>query len=176
MSGNPENASIWADADVYVAPVGSAVPADITTPFAAAWSLVGLLDGEAGFEESRSRDSTDHMAWGGILVATSRRNFVLTKKFVALEDNLVVAGLVWPGSGPDEQVVPDPTYKFLIAFETTDGAKKRRVISERYAQVEEVGTIKDSEAELTKYEITVKIYPTAGGVLNSVQPPLEVTP
>lgn len=170
MSGNPDAASIWADADVYIAPLATALPVDENAAFPVGWELVGLLDGEAGFEESRSRDSSDHFAWGGILVATSRRNFVLTRKFVALEDNLVVAGLIWPGSGVDEEVIPDPTHKFLIGFETVSGPKVRRVISANYAQVEEVGTIKDSESELTKREITVKIYPTAGGVLSIVQP------
>ena len=89
MSGNPDKASIWGDADVYVGPTTAPTPATENDPFSGEWELVGLLDGEAGFEESRSQDSTDHYAWGGLLIRTSRRNFVLTRKFVALEDNAV---------------------------------------------------------------------------------------
>jgi hypothetical protein len=171
MSGNPDKASIWGDADVYVAQSLAALnPATIDDPFPATWDLVGLLDGEAGFEESRSRDTTDYFAWGGLLIRTARRNFVLTRKFTALEENAVTTGLVWPGSGPGERRIPKGSNPVKLAFETIDGEKKKRAITRRYAEVEEVGTIKDSETELTKFEITVKIYADADGVLFDIQP------
>lgn len=169
MSGDPDKASIWGDADVYVADVDGATPANIDTPFGLDWDLVGLLDGDAGFEESRSQDSSDFFAWGGLLVRTSRRNFKLTRKFVALEENAVTLGLVWPGSGQGERRVPK-VHRVKLGFETTDGDKKKRVITRRYAEISEIGTIKDSESELTKLEITVDIYPDADGVLFDVQP------
>jgi hypothetical protein len=88
MSGNTENARLWADADVYVTPdLAAVVPADADTAFSAAWGLVGLLNGEDGFTQSREEEKNDHYAWGGILVRSSRRNFKLTEKFSALEDN-----------------------------------------------------------------------------------------
>jgi len=59
---------------------------------------VGLLDGDQGFEESRSEDVKDHFAWGGILVATTRSKFKLEKKFTVLEDNVQTRALIWPGS------------------------------------------------------------------------------
>lgn len=170
MSGNPDKASIWGDADVYIGDLTAPNPATELDPFGAAWGLIGLLDGDAGFEESRSRDSTDFFAWGSLLIRTSRKNFVLTRKFVALEDNPIVRKLVWPGSGPNTRVVPKANYRFKIAFDTFDGDKRKRVISRRFAEVEEIGTIKDSESELTKYEITVKIYPDSSGVLFDVFP------
>lgn len=169
MSGNPDNASIWGDADVYVADVDGATPANIDTPFGLDWDIVGLLDGDAGFEESRSQDSSDFFAWGGLLVRTSRRNFKLTRKFVCLEENAVTLGLVWPDSGQGERRVPK-VKRIKLGFETIDGDKTKRVITRRYAEVSEVGTIKDSESELTKLEITVDIYPDADGVLFDVQP------
>jgi hypothetical protein len=171
MSGNPEKASIWGDADVYIGELDATNPETIDDPFDASWGLVGLLDGDAGFEESRSMDTSDYFAWGGLLIRTSRRNFVLTRKFTALEDNLVVAGIVWPGSGPAERVVPNLQHRFKIAFETHDGARSKRAITPLYAQVDEIGTIKDAESELTKYEVTVKIYPTGEGKLFDIQPP-----
>jgi hypothetical protein len=170
MSGNPEKASIWGDADVYVGPDTATIPGSIDEPFGSEWELVGLLDGDAGFEESRSMDTSDFFAWGGLLIRTSRRNFVLTRKFTALEDNAATAGLVWPGSGPGERVIPNLQHRFKIGFQTYDGLKVKRVISSLVAQVDEVGTIKDAESELTKYEITVKIYPTGEGKLFDVQP------
>lgn len=173
MTGNPDNTAIWGDADVYVTEnLNAPIPANENAPFSADWDLVGLLDGEAGFEESRSRDSSDYFAWGSLLIRTSRRNFVLTRKFVCLEENAVTMGLVWPGSRSGERSIPKPNARHKYAFETTDEGvgRKKRVITRRHAEVEDVGTIKDSESELTKLEITIKIYPDADGVLFDVQP------
>lgn len=170
MSGNPDNASIWGDADVYVAAdLEAANPANVDAPFPGAWGLAGLLDGDAGFEESRSQDSSHFFAWGGLLIRTSRRNFALQRKFVCLEENAVTLGLVWPGSGPGTRVVPRRR-PVKLGFETRDGDKVKRVITRRHAEVADVATIKDSESELTKLEITVDIYPDAEGVLFDVQP------
>lgn len=172
MSGEPDNASIWNDADVYIGDTNAVLPADIDTPFDGTWDLVGLLDGDAGFEEDRSWDSSDFFAWGNLLIRTSRKNFVLTRKFTALEDNAVTTGLVWPGSVSGSRAVPRANHRFKAAFETTDDGvnKKKRVITRKHAEVEDVGTIKDSESDLTKLEITVKIYPDADGILFDVQP------
>jgi hypothetical protein len=172
MSGDPDKASIWNDADVYIGDVTATLPADIDTPFDGSWDLVGLLDGDAGFEEDRSWDSSDFFAWGNLLVRTSRKNFVLTRKFTALEENAVTNGLVWPGSVSGERAVPKANHRFKAAFETTDDGvnKKKRVVTRKHAEVEEVGTIKDSESDLTKLEITVKIYPDAEGILFDIQP------
>lgn len=164
MSGTPANASVWADADVYIAAIGSTIPADASTPFNGSWSLVGLLDGGDGIEESRDQDQKDHYAWGGILVATTRKNFKLTKKFSVLEDNITTRSLIWPGSTSTSLIVPKPG-NILIAFETRTGGKVKRLITENYAQVDVDGSIKDGEEDLTKVSLTATIFPTAGGVL-----------
>jgi hypothetical protein len=169
MSGNAENARLWADADVYVADDLAAVtPADIDTPFAATWGLVGLLNGEDGFTEAREEEKGDHYAWGGILVRTSRRNFKLTKKFSALEDNAVTRKLLWPGSGAGQLIVPRPV-PVKVAFETRDGDSKRRLITERYAVIDVDGDVTENESDLTKYELLATIFPTAAGVLFTEQ-------
>ena len=73
MAGDPSNARLWADADVYVSfDTEAANPADVDTPFGGDWDLVGLLDGDDGFTESRDEDVEDLFAWGGILVRTAR--------------------------------------------------------------------------------------------------------
>jgi len=168
MSGTPANASVWADADVYIAPIGSTIPADTSTPFSGAWSLVGLLDGSDGFEESRDEDVKDHFGWGGILIATSRKNFKLTKKFSVLEDNAATRSLIWPGSTATQIIVPRPA-NLMVAFETRTGSKVRRVISKNYAQVTVDGAIKDSEEDLTKRPLAAVIFPDSAGVLFAVQ-------
>lgn len=165
MSGNNDKAAIWGDADVLTAPLGSPLPATLDDPFPAAWNLVGLLDGEDGFGESRSVDREDHSAWGGRLVRTSSRNFVLTRTFTALEENATTTGLVYPGSDDGHIRIPE-RHLFLIAFVTYDGPDRvKRLITPKYAEVDEVGDVTENEAELRKFELTVKIYPDEDNVL-----------
>jgi len=168
MSGDTKNASVWADADVYVAPMGTTIPADVDTAFGAGWDTVGILDGSAGFEYSREEDKTDFYAWGGILVATSRKNHKSMYKFTAFEDNVTVRSLVWPGSTATEIKVP-VVANLMIAFETTTGGKKKRMISKNYVQVDLNGSITDSEDSLTGRTFDVTVYPTDAGVLFTAQ-------
>jgi len=173
MTGTTANASVWANADVYVAPVGTTIPADESTAFGAGWDLVGLLDGSAGFEYSRTEDKKDFYAWGGILVATSRKNHKSMYKFTALEDNAVTRSLVWPGSTATEISVP-VVQNLMIAFETTSGGKVKRMISRNYVQVDLNGSIKDGEDDLTMRTFDVAVYPDDNGVLFDVQSAPEI--
>lgn len=158
MAGDPSLATIWPDADVYVAPVGTALPATAGDAFPVGWELVGLLDGEAGFAHSRDEDRGDLFAWGGVLVRRSRRNFKAAVAFTALEDNETTRSLVWPGSTETEIVVPRPS-PILIAFETREGDAVKRLISKKHAEVDVDGDIVDKEDDLTKYELVASIFP-----------------
>lgn len=164
MTGTPANASVWADADVYTAPLGSTIPANAATPFNGSWSLVGLLDGGDGIEQSREQDQKDHYAWGGILVATTRKNFKLTQKFSVLEDTPTTRALIWPGSTASALIVPKPA-NIMIAFETRSGGKVKRLITRNYAQVDVDGSIKDGEEDLAKASLIATIFPAADGTL-----------
>lgn len=181
MAGDPDKASLWADADVWVADdLTTPNPATWDAPFGAGWNLAGLLDGDDGFEEGRDEDKSDFFAWGGILVRSSRKNFKMTKKFSALEDNSVTRRLVYPGSARGTIIVPRHT-PLKIAFEVREDDKVHRLITRRYAIVDEIGAIKDGESDLKKYEITMAIYPDSQKVLfdeqNSDDPTsLTVTP
>lgn len=166
MSGNPAAASLWSDADVYYATdLAATVPADAASPFNASWHLVGLLDGEAGFEsEGKFETVKDHYGWGGILIATTRSKWKETKKFSILEDNEWTRALVYPGSAAGQISVPAiPNIK--LAFETRTGGKVRRVVTTNYAQVEVDGSIKENEEDLTKVGLIATIFPDSGKVL-----------
>jgi len=158
MAGDPSNANLWPNADVYTAPVGTALPATVDDDFPAGWDLVGLLDGDAGFAHSRDESVSDLYAWGGVLVRRSRKNLKVSVKFTALEDNAVTRALVWPGSTETSIVNPVPE-RILIAFETREGDKITRLISAYEAEVEVDGEIKEGEADLTKYALVATIYP-----------------
>ncbi|MFF9568501.1 Ig-like domain-containing protein [Streptomyces sp. NPDC014685] len=165
MSGDPTKANLWTDADVYVSfNLGAALPADVSAPFGSDWHLVGLLDGDEGFPESRDEDTDDKFAWGGILVRTSRQHFKLTKSFTALEDNATVRQLVWPGSTETRIKVPKPA-RVLVAFETREGAKTRRLITSQYAECSLDGDRGENETDLESATIAATIFPTADGYL-----------
>lgn len=172
MHGDPNKASIYEDADVYISwDLEARGPNSDTEDFAdiPGWNYVGLLDGDAGTEQERNQDSSDFFAWGQKLIRTSRRNFVLTEKFTALEDNAVTSRLAWPGSKPGEIVIPKHE-PFKMALVYYDGDERKIFVTARHAMVDTVGTIGRKETELTKYEFTVKIYPTASGKLYDVLP------
>lgn len=158
MAGNAANASLWTDADVFIAPKGTAVPANATTAFGVGWDLVGLLDGDQGFTQSRNEETNDYYAWGGILVRTSRRNFKLTVAFTALEDNPTTRSLIWPGSTATSLVVPRPA-EVMVAFEMREGAAVKRLITANYAQVTVNGDITDNETSLTNYPMLATVFP-----------------
>lgn len=166
MAGDPNNASLWADADVYVGdPATSVLPATGGDPFDASWDLVGLLDGDEGYTTGREWGGNDDFyAWGGLLVRTSRRQFKLTKKFTALEDNATTRALVWPGSAAGEISVPK-IGQIWLAFELREGTTVKRAITRNYAEVDVDGDVKEGEADLTKFPLIATIYPDANGVL-----------
>lgn len=172
MSGDPNKTSLWADADVYIAPEGTAGPTDLTTAWPVAWELAGLLDGSEGFTESRESETSEKYAWGGVLYKRTSSKHKRTIKFVALEDNDVTFALVNPGStrtatgGVRTATIKAPKAgeRFAIGFETREGdAVKRRVV--KHAEVVEVDEIKDSEEEPTVYGLTVIVFPEGDGTL-----------
>jgi hypothetical protein len=161
MSGDPTNARLWTDADVYIAlSLTEADPADVNTAFGGGWDLVGLLDGDDGFTEARDEDVNDHFAWGGILVRTSRAHFKLTKTFSALEDNDTTFALRWPGSTRGGDIIVPRPAQVKIAFETRDGDVIHRLISANYAEVTLNADVTENEPDLAKLEFLATIFPT----------------
>ncbi|KND30083.1 Ig-like domain-containing protein [Streptomyces stelliscabiei] len=165
MAGDPTKANLWTDADVYVSwNLSATLPADAETPFGSDWKQIGLLDGDEGFPETRDEDTDDKFAWGGIIVRTSRNHFKLTKSFTALEDNEWTRKLVWPGSTDTQIKVPKPE-RVLVAFETREGEKVRRLATALYAECSLDGDHGENETDLESATISATIFPTSGGVL-----------
>ena len=172
MAGDTDNPRIWINADVYVADVGVTAPTTTTEALDPEYEPLGLL-GEDGMTESREEDVTDHHAWGGILVRTTRSKHKRTVKVIALEDNDVVWRLVNPGStaagGAQATttrtvVVPTGSNRKAFLFELVDGDITKRLVIDT-GEVTEVGDVVKKDNELTKYELTITVYPDADGVL-----------
>lgn len=175
MANDPSLAELWPNADVLVAPLGTAIPATVDDPWHANWKYVGCLDGDAGFPLARAVEKSDKFFWGGGLLRSTRKNFKLTQKFTAFEGgNVVVAGLAWPGSDLSTGVLKVPTpERILVAFELREGAKKKRLITEYQAEVDLIGEVKDAESEVTAQEFEVTFFPSSDFELLRRQPAWE---
>lgn len=174
-AGNPDNAEVWAEADVLIGTVASVIPvggAAFALTGADKWSFVGLLDGGQGFSEAQTNDATDHNAWGFGVVATTRRNLAITKTFTVLEENLVTLALFYDTSGltftgdnyAGDLAGRDLTEKFRIAFATRSGGVEKRRVSKNFAQIDSIGDATEGEDALESRQVTVKIYPDDAGI------------
>lgn len=181
MAGDTANPRIWTEADVWVADTGTiatiapdADVGDLVDLFAAdlatEWDALGLLS-EDGMVESRDEDTTDHFAWGGILVRTTRSKYKRTFKVTALEENATTFGLVNPRSDTVTDgdvtvrtvVVPNPDPRSWI-LETRDGDVIRRRYIPR-GEVVEVGDVNYGPEEMQGFELTINVYPDGDGQL-----------
>lgn len=169
MAGDPLNARLWTNADVYVSfDLDETNPATAETEFGGTWEPVGLLDGDAGFGETRDQQETDYFAWGQILVRTARRNYKETHTFTALEENDTVERLYRPGSEEGEYSVPT-VESVKLAFELREGDAVKRLITRSRAEVTLNGSRTVSESGLATYPLVATIYPDGDGVLFDVQ-------
>lgn len=171
MAGDVDNPRIWFNADVYTASVGTTAPDDIDTPWSGSWDALGLLSEDDGMVESRSDDTADHYAWGGILVRTTKSKHKRTIKVTALEDNPIVWALRNPGSSAATDTgittrtvkVPQPDPR-AFGFETRDGDIVRRRIVPK-GEIVEIGDVTSSDSDMEMYELTINVYPAADGTL-----------
>lgn len=167
MAGDPANASLFAEADVFIGATDAVNPTDIDDDFGVTWDLIGLLDGSAGFVYARSEDTTDLFAWGGIIVRTTRKNFKQTVTFTALEDNDTTRALVWPGSDLDGPFIVPRPIKCKIGLERRDpaGGIVKRLISTFEAEVTLDGDVTENEDSLASLPFIATIFPNGDGEL-----------
>lgn len=172
MAGDVNAPRLWEGADLYTAPVGTALPATLTDAMSTvpAWKAVGLLS-EDGASESRDEDSTDYYAWGGKLIRTQRSRHKRSISVTCLEDNLTVFGLTNPGStvstsgGVNTRTIKIPKSdktSFVLELEDGDITRRRHIPQ---GEVTEVGEVSLSESDLQAFEVTITIYPDSNDVL-----------
>lgn len=170
MAGDTNNPRIWNDADVSVAPVGTPGPTDIATALDAAFDSLGLLS-EDGMTSTREREETDHYAYGGILVRTTRTKHKEQFTVTCLESTPAVFDLVNPGSSAVEaagvttrtvQVPNTPNPKSVVLELLDGGITRRRHIPS--CEVTDIGEVQLTDNEMEAYELTFTIYPDANGV------------
>lgn len=177
MARNPDNAKIWQDARVFAssADVRPTLPIDVDTAFDPEdWPEVGILDGADGFGEERGSSETKHYGWGIGLIKIGANQFELTRTFSPLEDNDVVAEMVWPGSTATKRKLPKPVYRWL-AFETdSDLGDRERLITTKRARIW-VPSNNRNEADITKWEVQAALFADGSNDVFDRQVPV-VTP
>jgi hypothetical protein len=170
MSGDTNNVTLWPDADVFIGSVASTNPAD-GVDFALTgsnpWAFAGILDGEAGFGETQNADSNNFFGWGVGIVATGRRNLVITRTFTAIEDNKQslalrydTSGITFSSGGRTGTLAGrDLQAKFKFGFQLQKGSTLHRRICKNYAQIETLGDVTEGENNIFSLPVTVTIYP-----------------
>lgn len=176
MAGDVSNVPIWPEADIYIdTSLSATMPTDVSSSWGTGWSPVGLLNGQEGTTETREQETTNHFAWGNILVRRIQSQHQRTWTFICLEDNDTVFSLVNPGSpSPTTDtsglttrniMVPKPT-KINIGMEFRDGDQlKRRFTDNSTAELSTVAERTESETGVGSYNVTVVLYPDANGNL-----------
>lgn len=185
MAGHATNVMLWTEADVlvynyptYTATLpGADVPTDTDDPFEISptkWSYLGLLVGDTGIEQNREWTEKDIPAWGYGTIKIARKDFKLTTKVSALEDNLVVQSILWPDSSSSVLKVPHPPSRFIAFEKRSAEGEVNRLISTMPADLWS-GTIKDAEGDANLKEIMVRIFANTSEELYRVQSSLALT-
>lgn len=161
---------------IYLAPIGSTAPADVSAALDAAYKSAGYI-GEDGVTEANERDTSKIKAWGGdvVKIVQSEHSVTYTFRFIEAlngdvlkavygDDNVTTtAATVSSGTIHEVQIKGDMLPHFAIVFEIKDGDARIR-ISAPDAQVTEVGEITYSDEDVIGYEVTIECFADANGV------------
>lgn len=166
MARNTDNVDFWPDAALYVSwNLSATVPSAVVNPATdfATWEDIGVLDGDAGFEETQDHDENDASGWGVGVFHVTHRNYKQSVKFVALEQNTVTDRLRYPNQGSSNRLGIGKPEKVLLAFVKTgdagSGQRYEYKITAGYAHVTPDGSVTDNETDPVKIPFKASIYP-----------------
>lgn len=161
---------------ISVAPVGTALPTDVTTVANAAFKKVGYLSDD-GLTEGEDRSTDTVQAWGGATVATAQSSFEKTFQFTMIEflnanaqkllrgDANVTATAATSSTGSKltiRETADLPSPKAMIIDIVSGSAKVRHVIP--YGQVTDSDDISWTDSDPAGLPVTFSAYPDANGV------------
>lgn len=161
---------------IAVAPVGTALPTDITTALNAAFKKVGYVSDD-GLTEGEDRSTDTVKAWGGATVATTQSSFEKTFSFTMIEFLNINAQKLLRGDGnvtstpatnsagtrlTIRETADLPTPKSMVIDIVSGVAKVRHVIP--YGQVTDSDDINWTDEDPAGLPVTFSAYPDANGV------------
>lgn len=182
--GDPTNAPVWAEADVFLGSLTATIPTHPaaytlnetsggTSGVTTQWDYVGMLDDDNPFDAgAETIDKTDHSAFGFGVYATTYKNQKEVLTFTALETTLITLGLLYDVTGLTDTSGTlagtlkrrDPSKTFRIAFEAKSGTTKmERRTSKNYAYIDDISRAMTNGKKL--YTVTCVIVPTSSDEL-----------
>ena len=152
---------------VFVAPAGTELPTDATTPLAEAFKNLGYIS-EDGLVESIETDTTDITAWGGDTVLSGQSSFSATYTVNLLETSVEVMKLIYgDGNVTDKsgalsavKVTADELDRHVVVFELAlTGGRVERIVLPAAQIVDRSGEVNYTDGEAIIYPAAFKAYP-----------------
>lgn len=148
---------------IFVAPVGTTLPTDATTPLDAAFANLGFVS-DAGLTNSNNADSETINAWGGVAVLavqTSKEDTFNYTLIESLNDVVLkhvygdanVSGNLTDGLSVIANATPQTEHSLVIDMVLQGNVKKRIVIPK--GRVTNVDTISYVDNEVIGYNTTL---------------------
>ena len=156
---------------IYRAPLGTALPKDVTTKLDVKFLELGYA-GEDGITNDNSIESEDFKAWGGTVVLTTQKEKKDTFKLKFIESlNKNVMETIYGKSNVEGTLEAGLTVKanaadvesasYVIEMILRNGVAKRIVIPE--GKISELGEVTYKDDELIAYEVTITALPDNDG-------------
>ncbi|MEU6376816.1 phage tail protein [Streptomyces sp. NPDC046909] len=167
MSNDADNVRVALNGSIYLAPVGTTGPADLTAAWGAAWVDLGFLSDD-GVSMEYSTDVEDINAWQSLSpVRRVLTSVDMTLGFTALELKSATVTAYFPGSTITE-VTPGTVYRLdipaapgpderAIGLEWIDGDIKNRLVIPR-GEITDRGAISLGRSNPVGLEMTVSAY------------------
>jgi hypothetical protein len=141
MAHTSSEVRVAGSGDVYLAPIGSTVPADTVAPWAAAWKQLGFI--QTGFTYTPTYTTTDINTWQALepvrlIAASVTREFTFTLQ----QTNMTTFSLALGGAVITNGTAGAYTWtlnnaanvqEYAFGFEWSDGVTKSRWVVERGA-------------------------------------------
>lgn len=164
MSLDASKVEVAVTGAVYLAPLGTTLPANSSVALDAAFKNVGYVS-EDGITESPEEDNTEIRAWqNGDIVRRVQSSHEIQYQFMMLETNEVsLAAYYGNYLAGDVKITGEQLPRQCMVIETIDDGKLRRRVAP-VAQVVERGELSLTNDDATGYDITLTCYPDTDGV------------
>lgn len=186
MALNADNVRVGLDGRIYMAPKGTAAPADLTAAWGEGWKDLGYMSDD-GVSLEYSTDVEDINAWQSLSpVRRVLTGVDMTLGFTAIELKADTITLYFPGStitttaGVSTLTIPAApgSAEFAFGLEWVDGTITNRLIIPR-GEVTERGAVTVGRSAAVGLEMTVSAYASSTPEIAtwlSNDPAWEVTP
>lgn len=160
---------------VYVAPLGSTLATDATTPLDAAFVSLGYI-GDAGIVEPAGRTNTTQKAFGGDIVKVLQTDFAVTYQLTLIEllnadvtkavygngNVTVTAASASAGNTLAIKINAETLPHQVFDFEVMDDETAVRIVIPD-GQIITVGDVTYSDSAIVAYPVTIQAFPDTSG-------------